>query len=255
MDLRAEHCFYQYHNGTTAVRDFSGTFPAGGITALFGPNGSGKTTMLKTMAGIFSPASGSVFLGETELHRLTPKERACLTAYVPQQSVQVFPFTVGETVLMGRTPTLGGLFGPNRRDVEKAKEALEAAGAPELWDRCVTELSGGQRQLVLIARAIAQDTPVLLLDEPTASLDLHHQHDIWRLLLSLAEAGKTVVVSVHDPNQVLWFCRRAVIMREGSVTIQGESRTIFSRGLLEDLYGQSCLRTEVENLPVIIPFL
>ncbi|MBN2050521.1 MAG: ABC transporter ATP-binding protein [Spirochaetales bacterium] len=253
MDLRAEGCRYRYANGTLAVRDFSGDFPAGEITALFGPNGSGKTTMLKNLAGIYTPAEGKVSLGGRELNRLPPKRRAALTAYVPQQSVPVFPFTVGETVLMGRTPSLGGVFGPNRQDVTKAREALESAGASELWDRCVTELSGGQRQLVLIARAIAQDTPVLLLDEPTASLDLHHQHDIWRLLGALAETGKTIVASVHDPNQVLWFCRRVVVMRYGTVEIQGDSRTIFNDNLLESLYGRGCLRTEAEGLPVILP--
>jgi len=251
--LRLENCTFVYSNGTAAVVHASGQFPAGRLTALFGPNGSGKTTVLKCLAGILSPTGGRITVGDTDAAGLSPLRRSRLTAYVPQHHHPVFPYTAGEVVLMGRTPSLGGIFGPNRRDVRIARHALQSVGGEGLWNSCITELSGGQRQLVMIARAIAQDAPIILLDEPTAALDVHHQLGIWRLLRGLSDRGKILVVSVHDTNQALWFCHRAVILNGGKTVAEGDAKDIFDHDLLVSLYGPVCRRTDAGGLPVIVP--
>ncbi len=209
---------------------------AGELCALFGPNGTGKSTLYRCVLGHLRHG-GSVTLDGTDLRRLRPAEVARRVSYVPQHHSNPFPFTVFDMVLMGRTPHLGGVFGPRRGDVEVCERVLEQVGLAEERDRLYHTLSGGQRQLVLIARALAQDCNVLLLDEPTASLDFGNQMWVWRTVRDLARAGRTILVCTHEPNHVLWFCDRVLALgRDGRLVADGVPGEVVTGDLVTRLY-------------------
>ncbi len=150
---------------------------------------------------------------------------------------------------MGRTPYLGGIRGPKGEDREMAWSAMEEIGITELSDRPYTQLSGGQRQLVLMARALAQDTPVLILDEPTSALDFKNQMKVFEILRTLAAKGKLILACTHDPNHVKWFCDQVLVLKEGEVMARGAVSDTLTQPCLEGLYGQIC---QLQN-DVIIP--
>jgi iron complex transport system ATP-binding protein len=209
---------------------------AGELCALFGPNGSGKSTLYRCVLGHLRHP-GSVSLDGDDLGRLRPAQVSRRIAYVPQQHGNPFPFTVLDMVLMGRSPHLGGIFGPRRRDVADCLAVLDRVGLDRERDRIYHTLSGGQRQLVLIARALAQDCPVLLLDEPTASLDFGNQMLVWRTVRDLARDGRAVLVCTHEPNHVLWFCDRVVALgRHGRFVADGPPADTVTEALVADLY-------------------
>lgn len=224
--------------GTTPVLDGVGfELGRGELCALFGPNGTGKSTLFKCILGHLQ-RRGEVSVAGQDTRSLSAARLARLVAYVPQEHRPPFPYLVREMVLMGRTPHLGGVFGPSRQDEEVAEEAMERIGVADLADRSYTTLSGGQRQLVLLARALAQDTPVLLLDEPTASLDFGNQLLLWQTVRSLTAEGRTALICTHDPNHVLWFCDRAIVLgREGRVVEDGPVGAVVRDDLVEALYG------------------
>ena len=168
------------------------------------------------------------------------RERGHLIAYVPQEHSLSFPFTVEEVVLMGRTPHLGGLNRPRRKDEGMAHAAMEEIGIAELAEKPYTQLSGGQRQLVLLARAIAQDTPVIILDEPTSALDFRNQLLVYEILRKLAGKGKMIIACTHDPNHVKWFCDEVLILKAGMVLCQGAVSITLTESCLRELYGGIC---------------
>mgnify|MGYP000038876449 CR=1 FL=1 len=222
------------------LKGVAGGFREAGLYGIFGPNGSGKTTLLKCCAGILSPQKGSIEFAGNSLHRMNYRERGHLISYVPQEHSLSFPFTVEEVVLMGRTPHLGGLNRPHRRDEEVAHAAMEEIGIAELSEKPYTQLSGGQRQLVLLARAIAQDTPVIILDEPTSALDFRNQLLVYEILRKLARKGKMIIACTHDPNHVKWFCDEVLILKNGMVLCQGAVNETLTERCLQELYGGVC---------------
>jgi len=226
------------------LRSVSGEIAPGGITALFGPNGSGKTTLLKCLAGLLSVKQGNITVLDHNIRRLSAKAIGRLMAYVPQEHSVSFPFSVEEVVLMGRTPHLGGVMGPKREDTLIAHSAIESIGIENLIKQSYTELSGGQRQMVLIARALAQDSPIIILDEPTAALDFKNQLRVWRIMGKLKEDGKTIVACTHDPNHVFWFCDQVIVLNEGTILANGVVKEILSKQMLNTLYGDVC---QVDN--------
>lgn len=209
----------------------------GEMVALIGPNGSGKTTLLKLMSGALRPGSGRVLLGGRPFAELTSKERARLVGVVPQESSAVFDFTVMETVLMGRTAHLGlfGIEGPD--DIAMSREAMTRTGTLPFAARLMSHLSGGERQLALIARALAQKPRLLLLDEPTAFLDIRHRLEIYELLVRLnAEEGLTIIATSHDLNMAARYCRRIVLLKHGEVRADGDAARVFDPAILSDVY-------------------
>ncbi len=213
---------------------------AGGINALLGPNGSGKTTILKCLVGILRPLSGSIEIDGTDISTLGAKELSRLVCYVPQEHEISFSYSVEETVLMGRTPHLGGISGPRPEDVEIARAAMEKIGIESLAKRPYTQLSGGQRQMVLIARALAQGSPIMVFDEPTSALDFRNQMVVWNTLKSLKSEGKILLVCTHDPNHALWFCDDLIVLKDGVLVAQGPVESLMTDELLEELYGPIC---------------
>ena len=218
----------------------SGEISPGGIHALFGPNGSGKTTLLKCLAGIYTPQRGRITVDGKPMESLSARQRSRLICYVPQEHAVSFAYTVEEVVLMGRTPHLGGVRGPAQADVELARQAMERVGISRLAGNAYTQLSGGQRQLVLIARALAQGSGIMILDEPTSALDFKNQLTVWQVLRELRQSGKTILVCTHDPNHVLWFCDRMMALREGEIAARGAVAELMTDALLDTLYGPVC---------------
>jgi cobalamin transport system ATP-binding protein len=228
------------------------------MLALIGPNGSGKTTLLRLLSGALAPVSGAVRLKGRSLDSLPARERARLVAVVPQETAMTFDFTVMETVLMGRTPYLGllGVEGPE--DLTAAREAMDRTGTLRFAERLLSRLSGGERQLTLIARALAQAPRLLLLDEPTAFLDIRHRLEIYALLSRLnAEQRLTTIVTSHDINLAARYCRRIVLLKQGRVRADGTPRQVFLEEILSDVY-ETPLRVMADSasgLPMVVPAL
>jgi len=221
-----------------ALRDISVSVAPGSLTGLLGPNGCGKTTLLKLLSGVLKPELGSVRLGEREVRLLSARTIAQQIAVVPQETHPALEFTVLEMVLMGRHPPLGAfqLEGPN--DLAIAREALLATGTAHLAGRSYMTLSGGEKQRVVIASALAQKPSVLLLDEPTASLDLGYQLEIASLLKQLnRERGVTMVLATHDLNLAAALCDTLVLVREGRVLMQGPTNDVLTSATVQQLYG------------------
>ncbi|WP_409363474.1 ABC transporter ATP-binding protein [Bradyrhizobium liaoningense] len=211
----------------------------GEVLALLGPNGGGKTTLLKTLIGLLPPKAGDIRLGERKLAGLTSRERARLIAYVPQSHAATFAFTVETVVLMGRTAH-GGLFGrPTSADRTIAARMLERFGIAHLAERPYTMLSGGERQLTLLARALAQEPQFVVLDEPTSSLDFGNQGRVIRELRALAASGHGVLFTTHDPNHAMAAASRAYLLRKGMRVGEGPVADVLTLEKLSALYGAS----------------
>jgi iron complex transport system ATP-binding protein len=244
--LHAERLSFSY-NHHPAVRDVSVTIERGSITGLLGPNGCGKTTLLKLLAGIVAPASGTVTLDGTALDTLSRRAVAKRIAVVPQETHPAFDYTALEMVLMGRHPHLGTFQLEGPADLALAYQALDATGTAHLSDRAYMTLSGGEKQRVVIASALAQQPQVLLLDEPTASLDLGFQLEIQSLLTTLnRDRGVTMVLATHDLNLAASICNRLVLMSEGRVLAQGLTDDVLTAANIRQLYG---VRAEVQRHP------
>lgn len=243
-----------FHYGSTPVlRDISFQVSPGEVCGLLGPNGSGKTTLFKCCMRFLPLHSGSVQLFGQSIATRSPAEMARLVAYVPQEHRQPFPFRVRDMVLMGRSPHMRSLFRLSAHDRQQVDSALERAGIAHLADALCNQLSGGQRQLVLIARALAQETPLLLLDEPTSALDFSNQMALWAIIRGIAQGGKTVVVCCHDPNHILWFCDRALVLQHGQMLANGQPNQIMTTKLLQTIYGPCCTKVPVFDQSIVCP--
>src|SRR5262245_12442784 len=209
----------------------------GEVLALLGPNGGGKTTLLKTLLGLLLPKAGEVRLDGRALSSHSVRERARHIAYVPQTHVATFAFPVEAVVLMGRTAH-GNLFRrPTAKDREVAAAALARFGIAPLAERPYTMISGGERQLALLARAFAQEPQFIVLDEPTASLDFGNQGRVMREMQVLAKSGLGVLFTTHDPNHALRAADRAFLLRAGECVGEGPVKDILNKAQLEALYG------------------
>lgn len=231
----------------------SATFDAhpGAITALLGANGSGKTTLLRTISGALKPLGGRIKFGANPLESLSDRDRAKAVGYVPQSTSPRFAFTVREFVALGRLPHSEGLF-ETREDWLAIEEALGKADCVELQNRPVTEISGGELQRVLIARALAQDPAILLLDEPSAHLDLPHHAELIRLATSLASERRILILALHDLNLAAAIADRCLVLHKGSIALQGTPNELFDSHQLDELYGVRLERIRTPSGRVVI---
>lgn len=240
------------YSDSPVLSDVTFHIPEGALCALYGPNGSGKSTLLNCCLGLLKGYSGEISIGGQKTSTISHKEFAKLAAYVPQGHSPTFPFTVFEIVLMGRNPHIEGNFGPNERDEALTDDLLNRMGIDHLRNRMISELSGGELQMVSLARALNQDTPILMLDEPSSALDFHHQLELWRHLGELAESGKTIVITTHDPNHVLWYCSQAIILNN-YVVAAGCPKDVICEDNLSRLYGSVSKVRECEGRTVVLP--
>jgi iron complex transport system ATP-binding protein len=230
-----------YHPGgrdIIALCDASLSLSGGEVVGLVGPNGSGKTTLIRIVTGVVRPDSGHVTIAGRDAERMRQVELARQIAVVPQEPVLPPAFTALACVLMGRTPHLRLLQNEGASDLEAARRAMLATDTWLLADRLLGELSGGERQRVVVARALAQETPILLLDEPTAHLDLGHQASVLGLMRGFARNdGKAVLAVVHDLTLAARYCDRLVMLNNGSVVADGKPDEVLTPERLRQVYG------------------
>jgi iron complex transport system ATP-binding protein len=231
--------------GRTVGRDVSFTLAAGEVMCVLGPNGGGKTTLFRTILGLLEPHGGSIQVDDVSLQNLSRAEVARRVGYVPQGHAGYFAYTVQEFVLMGRTAHLGAFASPAKKDFIVANRALESLGIAPLADKPVTEISAGERQLALVARALAQEPRLLVLDEPTASLDFGNQVRVLERISALAGSGISILFSSHDPDHAFLCARRALLLAEGRVLESGAPREVIRADTLERMY-----RVSVQVLPL-----
>jgi iron complex transport system ATP-binding protein len=211
----------------------------GEMLALIGPNGAGKSTVLRVASGVLRPQRGRALLDGVDLSSLSPRTRAQRIAVVPQEAAAPNGLFAREMVGLGRTPYLRALLGPTAKDRQAVEWAISAAGVAGLADRYVDELSGGERQRVVLARALAQEPRLLLLDEPTANLDLHHQVAMLELVRGLSrEHGLAVIAAVHDLQLAALYCDRVALLNQGQVVSQGSPEAVLTAPLLLETFGQ-----------------
>jgi iron complex transport system ATP-binding protein len=226
--------------GAKAVgRDVDLAVGAGEVVCLLGPNGSGKTTLFKTMLGLLPAQAGEVSLDGRPMAQLSRPQIARRVAYVPQAHAAHFPFRVSDMVVMGRTAHLGPFAAPTREDRRKALDALAALGIAALAENEYTRISGGQRQLALIARALAQDAPAIVMDEPTASLDFGNQVVVLAEVKRLAARGLAVLLSTHDPDHAFSVASRVALLDAGRLIAQGPPDDVLTPESLRAVYGVS----------------
>lgn len=247
--LTVEHLAFHYRSTDRAkhpwsLEPVSFHVDPGEIVGIVGPNGSGKSSLLRLLAGLMVPSQGSIRLRGRSLGQLTRRDIARVVAVVPQEHVQVFPFTVAEYVLMGRSPHHParlwslGVEEETDRDLACAQQAMSDTDVWSMADRPVSELSGGERQRVVIARALAQEPAVLLLDEPTAFLDINHQLEICRLISRLRiERRLTVVLVSHDLNVASQYCDRVLVLNGGRLVRIGSPEETIRPDVIRTVYG------------------
>lgn len=217
----------------------------GEFLSILGPNGVGKSTLFRCVLGLLRDYKGSITVEGRDAKSLSIREAAKLVAYIPQSSHPAFNYSVRDIVLMGTTSGLGTFSTPKKEDVRRVEEALEKIGISHLAERCFHRISGGERQLALIARALVQRAPVLMLDEPTASLDFGNQLLVLTQARELAREGYTVIQTTHNPEQSYMFSDRILALRGGEVLTEGRPKDVLTSDMMRQLYG---VEVEVSSL-------
>jgi iron complex transport system ATP-binding protein len=255
VELRAAGLRLAYGD-RVVVPDLSLLVPPGRITVIVGANACGKSTLLRALARLLSPRAGQVLLGGRPVHELPTRVVARELGLLPQAPVAPEGLTVLDLVTRGRSPHQSWWRQWSAADEQAVTSALRATGLTDLADRPVDELSGGQRQRAWLAMAIAQQTPVLLLDEPTTFLDLAHQVDVLDLVVDLnRHEGRTIVMVLHDLNQACRYADHVIAMKSGSIVAQGEPAEVITPAIVEDVFELTCQVTTdpVSNTPLVIP--
>ncbi|RFT16019.1 MAG: ABC transporter, ATP-binding protein [Candidatus Saccharicenans subterraneus] len=251
MQIRVERLRVRHENFELRVDNLH--FSANRVSALVGPNGAGKSTLLKALSGVIKPVAGSIFVDGRELSRLRGSERARLVSYVPQEHSTALNFRVFDFILMGRSGYLNIFSPPARADYEKTEEVISYLGLEALAARKCQELSSGERRIVLIARALAQDSKIILLDEPTTFLDLKHEMEIINLLRKLAEdRGKTIITSVHSIDLIPRLADFLVMIKNGQILSAGPTTEIFRAELLGTLFDYPLRVVEADGRQLIL---
>jgi iron complex transport system ATP-binding protein len=251
MSLRVEHIDFSYPN-LHVLRDLSFELETGDFLSLLGPNGSGKSTLLRLLDRILLPQHGTITLEGRPLHQFSRKEIARIIAYVPQDTVWAFPFTVLEVVLMGRSPYVGRFGFESRHDLDVTLEMMRLTQIEHLAEKPITAISGGERQRVLIARALSQQPQILLLDEPNAHLDICHQVEIFQILRERNEQQGLTIVSVsHDLNLAAAFSKKVMLLAHEDAGQHQTGATILSLGSPAEVLTESNIE-RVYGTPVIV---
>ncbi len=236
MSIEVQNLSFSYGD-RQVLKNISFSVGKGEFLSILGPNGVGKSTLFRCVLGLLSGYTGTVLVDGIDARTLSVREAARHIAYIPQQSRPVFNYSVFDIVLMGRTSGLSAFRSPAKADREKCRWALEKVGIPHLSDRCFHRLSGGEQQLVLLARALVQDAPCLMLDEPTANLDFGNQLLVLEQARSLAREGYTVIQTTHHPEQSYQYSDRILAIQNGQVLTEGHPKAVLTSETMKALYG------------------
>ena len=255
-EVRIEHVTYSYEPPRFALNEVSVSIPAGAFCGIIGPNGSGKTTLLKCISGYLKPSSGRVALSGRDVSSLSVREVARRMALVQQHAAIEYDFTVMDIVMTGRNPYVGRLRSETTEDFAIANDALQRAGIMHLKDRLVTTLSGGEWQMMVLARALCQQADIMLLDEPVTGLDIRHQVHIMSTVNRLAgERGISVVCVLHDLNLALRYCNQIVLLKAGEVYAQGTPEEVLTQQNVEQVYETPVHMLEQNGERFILPVM
>jgi len=245
---------FSYSRDRLVLRDINLFVNEGEIVSILGPNGSGKTTLLKIMAKSITYSSGHIQVYGKDLKNFEYRDYSRIVAYVPQEEVVALPFNVYEYILLGRTPHINLLF-VNRKDRLVVENVIDLLGIRSLRNRLVSELSGGEKQLVRIGRALAQEPRIMLLDEPTSHLDLSNKVRILKLMREMIGNGITIVFTTHDPNEALMISDRVYLLNNGGIVASGAPNEVLSKDLIKRVYNVDIAYVENEHVTAIFPIL
>lgn len=243
---------FAYQPGVTVLRGVSFDVQAGSVSAILGPNGAGKTTLLRLVLGLLRPGSGSIILNGLPIREYTRREISRWIALVPQRESVLFDYSVLEFVTLGRAPYLGALEQPGTADIKIARQAIEQLDISHLAARAIPELSGGELQLVLVARALAQQTKILLMDEPTSHLDLSNKFRVLDIMRLLANEDKTILFTTHDPEAASATADGLVLVRDGQVLDAGPMDAVFTGEKLSQTYGVLVDVLKVDGQKIVV---
>ena len=244
MSIEIRRLGFSY-GSTDVLHDITFTAADGDIAAVLGPNGVGKSTLFRCVLGFLAPSEGGILVNGKDMRTLDRRAAAREIAYIPQSSEPIFNYTVLDTVLMGTTGTMNVLQRPGRRQQEAAVQALQRLGIEALAQRGIGTISGGERQLALIARALVQNAEILIMDEPTANLDFGNQQRVLAQIRALAARGYTVLLSTHNPEHALHYAHRVLALQGGHIAADGPTETALTPQLLQTLYGIQAILAEV----------
>jgi iron complex transport system ATP-binding protein len=251
MSIRVSNLKFAYPKFSLRVEELA--FESAKVTAIVGPNGAGKTTLLKCLGAVLPIPKGSLFIEGRDLASLRSRERARLVCYVPQEHDTTFNYAVSDFVLMGRASYISPFALPSEEDAKAAAEALAFVGLAHYADRFISELSSGERRLVLIARALAQQSDILLMDEPTTFLDPKHETEVFQLVRKLAvEKMKTILVTLHSLEMAVQHSDEMVFMKGGEVVASGKSAEVFEDSLLERVYDMKMKIVDWEGRKLVL---
>lgn len=228
----------------------------GSITTILGPNGSGKTTLFKCIAGLWKYYQGEIYFDGKPIDKLSFRKRARIFSLVPQEHEPPFPYSVFDVVLMGRASYVSVFSSPGKRDYEMTESALKIVGIEQLRYKPYTKISGGERQLTLIARALAQDTPVMLLDEPTSHLDFRNQINVLKKIREIVrDRALVVIMTLHDPNLAGLFSDKVVVINSGTKIAEGKPDEIITEKLIKNVYDVEVRKSNINGQSMICPVL
>lgn len=248
--LQVKDISFNYNTGFEALKHISFDTREGDMLAIIGQNGSGKSTLLKCINRILKTNSGNIEIGNRSLHSFSPAKLSRIIAYIPQSEETISGLNVFDTVMLGRKPYIHN--NPTNKDMELVAQLLTRLELAQVAMRNLNTLSGGQQQRVFIARALAQQPAILLLDEPIANLDINHQMKVMKLLQQLAGEGMTVIITIHDINMAARFCNKALMLKQGKVFAQG-MQSIYTPENIENLYDIQVDVLHHKNCICIIP--
>ena len=256
MSIEVKNLSFSYGD-RPVLHDISFSVGKGEFLSILGPNGVGKSTLFRCVLGLLSGYTGQVLVDGVDARSFSVREAARHIAYIPQSSHPVFNYSVFDIVLMGRTSGLSTFRSPGRKDTEQCLWALEKIGISHLRDRCFHRLSGGEQQLVLIARALVQNAPILMLDEPTANLDFGNQLLVLEQARNLAREGYTVIQTTHHPEQSYMFSDRILAIQKGRVLTEGKPSQVLTEETIRSLYGVDVdvVSLNNDNVRICVPNL
>lgn len=255
MLIQVSDLSYSYAKAPPVLSDISFEIESGKMVCLLGPNGVGKSTLFKCMLGLLPKYSGKIIIDGDDIKNIKPKQLSRKVAYIPQSSMHAFNYSVKDVVLMGTTSLVGGFSSPGKRELEYVDEALGNLNIGYLRNRMYLNISGGERQLVLIARALAQQAKILFMDEPTANLDYGNQVRVLEQIKGLSKKGYTVVQSTHNPDQAFMYADDVMAIIDGKIAAYGAPNEVIDKTLVEELYNVNVVVESLynDNIRICIP--